>query len=141
MSSLTTTAEITTIVEWLRTWQVAINERDYEAARRLFDPSVLGFGTRAKVARGLDDLVDSQWRPTWPVIADFRFDIDDMVVLAAGENRAILATWTSLGLREDGSDFDRSGRMTLLLRHDKGESWKAIHTHFSLTPGTEVPPP
>jgi ketosteroid isomerase-like protein len=134
---LTRATEATsTIVEWLQTWQSAINKRAYEVARQMFDPSVLGFGTRKEVVHGLDDLEHLQWRPTWPRIERFRFDVGQLQILLNDHDIiAAATTWTSLGIRDDGSRFDRAGRMTVILRHDQdADAWKAIHTHFSITP-------
>jgi ketosteroid isomerase-like protein len=134
---MSTTSDTRVILEWFRTWEAAINARDYAAARTLFDPEVVGFGTTVEVAHGLDELEHQQWRKTWPRIEDFRFDFEEMKVLIHdnGELATVLTTWSSLGIRDDSSRFERPGRMTVVLEKRSGtDSWKAIHTHFSLTP-------
>jgi ketosteroid isomerase-like protein len=128
------------ILEWFRTWEGAINARDYDAARTLFDPAVVGFGTTVEVARGLDALEREQWRRTWPRIERFHFNFDEMKVLVDDQSElaTVLSSWASFGIREDGSRFERPGRTTVVLQRAGTDSWKAIHTHFSVTPGARV---
>jgi ketosteroid isomerase-like protein len=125
-----------TVTDWLETWQIKINGRDYAGARDLFDPEVLGYGTRTGIAHGLDELEQKQWRPTWSEIERFRFNLQELTLLPEGPNMVVACTtWTSLGIRADGSRFDRAGRMTLVLRRtDASEPWRALHTHFSVSP-------
>jgi ketosteroid isomerase-like protein len=124
-------------MQWLSTWEQAINARDFNAAKALFDDDVVGFGTLVEVVRGLDELSDAQWRRTWPQIEDFSFDTDAMSVatFGAGSAAAIAIMWRSYGLREDGSRYFRPGRATIVLKRHEDSAWRAVHTHFSLVPG------
>ena len=108
---------------------------DFASARAIFAPDVVSFGTRADVAVGLDALQTNQWEGIWPNIEAFRFDLDG--VHAAGDGRRAwgAATWTSTGFDESGRPFPRPGRATILLEQRDGR-WLAVHTHFSLFPGT-----
>jgi ketosteroid isomerase-like protein len=136
MRQTSTTSDNRVILEWFRTWEAAINARDFESARALFDNAVVGFGTTVEVAHGLDELEHEQWRKTWPRIERFRFNFEEMKVLLEeeGESATVLSTWSSLGIREDGGRFERPGRTTVVLKRNAMGSWKAIHTHFSLKP-------
>ena len=55
----------------------------------------------------------------------------------AGELQAVLvAPWTSTGIAEDGSRFDRPGRATIVVRRTATDAaWFGVHTHFSLARG------
>ena len=108
---------------------------DYESARAIFATDVASFGTSADVVVGLGPLQRQQWEGIWPNIRDFRIDLDRLV---AGGSESVawgIAPWTSTGFAENGTPFDRPGRATVVLER-RGEMWLAVHTHFSLNPGT-----
>lgn len=122
---------------WLDAWESCIRSGDYARGRALFDPGVVAFGTRRSVATGLDDLVEHQWRQVWPRIVDFRFDRDSLWIECDGEDLAVLMVrWATRAQQASGSVFHRPGRATIVLRRAPPEGWRAIHTHFSLEPGT-----
>ncbi|MBI4306921.1 MAG: nuclear transport factor 2 family protein [Chloroflexi bacterium] len=108
---------------------------DYTIAKRLFAPDVVSFGTRAEIVHGIDRLEAEQWRGIWPNIADFLVDLS--TVEAGGDHWLAwgVALWTSTGYDEAGRPFDRPGRATVVLERRDG-AWVAIHSHFSLKPGT-----
>ncbi|HEV8636207.1 MAG TPA: nuclear transport factor 2 family protein [Chloroflexota bacterium] len=124
---------------WFRALQRCVNRVDYDAAaRELFAPDVIGFGTKAHLVVGLDGLRAEQWRQVWPTIRDFRFELEGLRCGAAPSGRdAELAwavtTWSSTGFDDRGRPFERPGRATVLFRR-QGERWLALHTHFSLAP-------
>lgn len=123
---------------WLREWEEQIQRSDFGAARQLFHDDVLGFGTCADVARGIDELEAQQWRRTWPNVDGFRFDHDDAVIVASSDHllAAVALTWRSVGSSADRTPFHRPGRGTLVLRRQElDELWYAVHTHFSLNRG------
>lgn len=127
----------TSVRDWLRRWGALVDAAEMDAARPLFDAEVIGFGTRASVAVGLDELVETQWRHVWPVLDRFAFDADGAHVLVSPDRlQAVIATsWTSVGPRPDGTVGPRPGRATVVLRRDDpGTSWLGVHTHFSLVP-------
>ena len=124
---------------WFRALERCVDQVDYEtAARELFAPDVIGFGTRARLVEGLDGLRTEQWSRVWPNIRDFRFDLEGMRAGAAPgggppELAWAVTTWSSTGFDDAGRPFERPGRATVLFRR-QGERWLALHTHFSLTP-------
>lgn len=137
MTNATKTTDIELILEWFGTFEEHINARDYDAARELFDGTVIGFGTRVPVAQGLDELEQDQWRRTWDRIEDFRFDLDSTGVTISNDpaQGTAFGTWSSLGIRADGTRFERAGRVTMIFVQDPlSGSWKAVHTHFSENP-------
>ena len=108
---------------------------DYDSARAIFATDVASFGTRADVVVGLGPLQRQQWEGIWPNIRDFRIDLDRLVAGGTGSMAWGIAPWTSTGFAEDGTPFDRPGRATVVLER-RGDVWLAVHTHFSLNPGT-----
>lgn len=118
---------------WLLAMQECVRERDYEAARERFSPQVFAFGTRAPTAAGVESLERDQWREVWSRTRDFSFDLAEVSFLPLSECVCIAAPWRSLGVRADGSTFERRGRATLVLAPSKGRL-VAVHSHFSLCP-------
>lgn len=124
--------------EWVRGWSDEVAAADIATARERFDPGLVAFGTRADVVIGRDRVEDEQWAPTWPAIEDFQMLADDAHVEISGDRlMAVVAVgWTSTGIAEDGSRFDRPGRATIVLRRrDVSAPWRGVHTHFSLARG------
>lgn len=125
------------IQAWLADMQACVRAVDYERARALFMPDVVGFGTFGGVLDGLDNLVAGQWRNIWPTIRDFTFRVNELRagIAGSGDLAWVACPWDSIGTREDGTAFPRPGRMTIILIHREGR-WRAAHTHFSLYPPT-----
>lgn len=124
------------VMAWLSQWEVLIRRRDFDAARRLFDDSVLGFGSAATVVRSLDDLERSQWRRIWPNLGAFAFDRDGILVTVSADRRlaVVAGTWMSTWAGP-GEAWSRPGRATVVLaRSGDAERWRGVHTHFSLDP-------
>jgi ketosteroid isomerase-like protein len=122
---------------WLADWGAEVAAIDFDTAERRFADDVVGFGTRATVARGRAELRASQWSHVWPAIADFRFDADGADVWVSPDRRmaVIGAEWHSTGRTEQGETFPRNGRATVVLtRDDTAAAWSGRHTHFSLQP-------
>jgi ketosteroid isomerase-like protein len=124
---------------WFTTWDSYVRQRDYERARALFHPDVVGFGTHMRVVSGLEHLERDQWRNVWGTIEDFRFLVDELRASVSSDRVQAWAVipWTSTGFHEDGAPFDRPGRATVIFARDSASApWRAIHTHISLAPGT-----
>lgn len=131
---------------WLAGWGREVAAEDFAAASQRFVPDVIGYGTKATVARGLDALRAEQWQAVWPSIDGFVFDTDgaDVWVTDDGLMGVIATRWDSLGRRPDGTTFPRGGRATVVVQRATVEDpWLGHHTHFSLEPvdpGTHVAP-
>lgn len=108
---------------------------DYDAAEALFASDVVSFGTKATVVTGIEQLRREQWEGVWPYIDDFQIDLSQ--VQAGGDERYAwgMVPWTSVGFDERGRRFNRPGRATVVMENRNG-AWLAVHTHFSLVPGT-----
>ena len=120
---------------WLTEMHTCVRAVDYERARALFRPDVVGFGTYSGILDGLDHLVAGQWSNVWPTIRDFTFNLDEVRASRDGNLLWAACPWDSVGTRPDGSPFARPGRMTVILVRE-GDAWRAAHTHFSLYPPT-----
>ena len=123
------------IYAWFETMQRCVRAVDYAAARDIFAPDVVSFGTRAELVTGLDRLQAEQWSGVWPVIADFTFDLVRLHVGGSDDAPWAAVPWSSTGFHEDGTPFPRPGRATVTFARRDGR-WLATHTHFSLNPGT-----
>lgn len=120
---------------WLAEWGDEVAARDFDTAERRFADDVVGFGTRATVARGLGALRSDQWQHVWPAIDGFGFDVDEADVWVADDRSTavIAAPWHSTGKTAQGTTFPRGGRATVVLTRAEGR-WVGRHTHFSLEP-------
>lgn len=112
--------------DWLHAFESAVRRRDYVDARELFNPAVIAFGTVVPFACGVWQLETEQWRKIWEITTGFTFGA--ATIDTSGELATICAMWTSFA-----DATLRAGRSTIVLRRDN-EKWRAIHTHFSLTP-------
>lgn len=132
-----TSAAVDEVRAWLARWSGFVAAVDFDGASALFDPSVVGYGTKANEVRGLPALIEHQWSHVWPNIDAFAFDHHgaDVWVAPDGLQAVLGSAWSSLGRRADGSTFPRGGRATIVLRRGSIEGpWLGVHTHLSLEP-------
>jgi ketosteroid isomerase-like protein len=128
--------------EWVGAWGAEVAAVQMTDARRRFSPDVVSFGTYAEVVHGIDALEAQQWSNVWPTISGFRFRLDELVVLASTDGCQAVAVvpWDSVGTADDGSEYPRPGRATIVLRRESTTApWLGVHTHFSLVPSTAFP--
>lgn len=132
---ITTAEPNDAIREWFRRTGRYCASVDYQSARSIFAEDVVAFGTNTDIVSGLDPLQRDQWEGIWPNIDGFLFD-EDGIRSGGDQQRAWgVATWRSTGFDERGAPFDRPGRATVVLER-REHTWLAVHTHFSLFPGT-----
>lgn len=129
------TSVLSEVRTWLLEMQACVQTVDYERAKALFLPNVIGFGTYSGVLNGLEDLAHNQWSHIWPNILEFTFRLNELQAGTTGDLAWVACPWDSLGRRNDGTTFLRPGRMTVVLINQYGH-WLAAHTHFSLYPPT-----
>lgn len=127
--------------EWFARLSAACAAVDYDAGARIFAHDVASFGTKADIVTGLGPLRQNQWEGIWPNIGDFAVDLTSVRGGGDGNFAWGIAVWHSTGFDEQGEPFERPGRATVVLEHRRTESepggeWLAVHTHFSLNPGT-----
>ena len=142
MASLPTADTATTqyFHHWLETFAGHVRDVDYAAARPLFHPDVLAFGTHNNVISGVDEWVSTQWDNVWPKTTDFRFVLEQTSVLVSrdGMMATIVAPWTSTGYHPDGTPFPRPGRATMVFARNfakNADGWLCVHSHMSLNRG------
>lgn len=133
--------DLESVRAWMHDFADCVRKLDFERAEPMFSAHAFCFGSRADVMPDRAALIARQWRPTWPSTSGFDFDhagsrceISDDGLMAS-----LVATWVSTGYNPDGSTFDRPGRATIVLRRRaRGLPWQAVHSHYSLFPGTPV---
>ena len=123
-------------IAWLERFAGYVREVDYAAARPLFHPDILAFGTHRDIISGLATWQAAQWDNVWPKTSDFRFVLDQTSILASpdGTMATVVAPWTSTGYHPDGSAFPRPGRATMVFSKN-GDGWLCVHSHMSLNRG------
>jgi ketosteroid isomerase-like protein len=124
------------ILAWLETFAGFVREVDYAGARPMWHPEVLAFGTYNDVIQGLETAIATQWDNVWPRTARFAFNLAGTHVLAAADGGMAVAVtpWTSTGFAEDGMEFSRPGRATMVFAR-AGGAWRCVHSHMSLNRG------
>lgn len=124
---------------WLSGFADCVRRQDVAQGRTFFHPQTTWcFGSYAEAVDGLDELVARQWKKIWPNITGFRFDLSRLRYTCSPDGRQLCAMvlWRSTGYR-GSQPFKRTGRLTVVLtRASTTGPWLALHTHYSLTPGT-----
>lgn len=119
---------------WLESFQLCVNQRDYELARSMFSPSVIGFGTVAYMTTGIDELVSEQWEKRWPLNESFQFDLEHAKMIPCMPYVMAALMWSS----KEADGTERKGRATLMLIAKKDADGpielRCCHSHFSLCP-------
>jgi ketosteroid isomerase-like protein len=126
------------IKSWFDIWEIYVQNREYESAKNLFQEDVVSFGTWMDVVQGIEKLCSGQWKNIWPTITDFKFLTNTLFIQISPDrlfSNSILV-WDSLGYQKGGKSYKRSGRASVVLKRlSLDDSWKGIHTHFSLNRG------
>jgi len=119
------------IQDWLDEFAHAVRSRDPGLGASILAADAVGFGTVVARYGDRDELGEQQWANVWPRTRDFRFD---RVVgcWTDAAHTTVAAQWSST---DADSEAIRRGRATLVLRQ-VGDSVVAVHTHFSMNPGT-----
>ena len=123
------------IREWFRDMERHTQNLDFTSARKMMAADVLAFSTRTNVMKGIEALVNEQWKPTWPNLRDFTYNLDQLEVRVSGDFALAVLPWNSKGFDTSGKSFMRPGRATIVFQRQNG-AWLAIHSHYSLAPGT-----
>jgi ketosteroid isomerase-like protein len=123
-------------VRWLERFAGYVRDVDYAAARPLFHPDILAFGTHRDVIPGLAAWQATQWDNVWSKTSDFRFDTPAARVLVSADKTmaTVVVPWRSTGYHQDGTPFERPGRATLVFHNENG-AWLCTHSHMSLNRG------
>ena len=91
-----TTAEVR---DWLERFAACVRDVDYAAARPFWHPDIVIFGTYQELMKSLTAWTERQWDNVWPRTAEFRFDLENTMIMAApdGAMAVAIAPWTSTG--------------------------------------------
>jgi len=124
------------VLDWLERFSACVRAVDYKAAYPFFHEQALAFGTHKRVLEGLWDWRDRQWESVWPKTSGFAFVAAETRVLASpdGQMAVAITPWGSTGYHQDGTEFDRPGRASMVLLRD-GAAWVCVHSHMSLERG------
>jgi SnoaL-like domain len=83
-------------------------------------------------------LMRDQWRHVWDATEGFRFHLEGARIEIEGISRMRRRAGRPQASWRTGRPSHLLGRATIVLRRGK-DGWRAVHTHFSLSPGeTEV---
>jgi ketosteroid isomerase-like protein len=130
---MTLTAEEIALA-WLAEMEACVRAVDFARCRAIFAPDVVGFGTKAAAAIGLNALEQEQWRHIRGNTRDFTFLTNNLHCARYGEAGLWLGCpWQSEAPGPGGEWRHRPGRITAVLELRDGR-WVAVHTHHSLAP-------
>ncbi len=135
LSALTSSHQSDQIVRnWFALFESYCQSVDYDSAESLFAKESVSFGRSMQIASGTQDMRVNQWEKTWPLISNFKMDLENMY--ADGNETQVwgLATWTSIGFNGRHEPFYRPGYSSVILKRYR-EHWLAVHLHSSLYPG------
>jgi ketosteroid isomerase-like protein len=130
------------VEEWFVRWAELVANVDIKRVREIFVEDAVAFGSKVEMVRTRDELEAEQWRLVWPTMADYRYDLSTLEVIMSPDRLMAIgvAIFRSTGFHQNGTPFDRPGRVTAsLMRARPGAPWFATHTHVSLKPGTPAP--
>ena len=123
------------VKHWFALMEQYCSSVDYDGAERIFAEDVVSFGTTMDIVRGRKALREGQWESIWGNISNFKMDLDNIHADGTVDLAWGVVTWTSIGFDGNHQPFYRPGRATVTLERRDGV-WLAVHSHFSLYPGT-----
>jgi ketosteroid isomerase-like protein len=82
--------------DWLDRFAACVREVDYAAARPFFHPDIVIFGTYQELVKSLSAWTERQWDNVWPRTAEFRFDLENTMVMAAPDRAMAVAIADSM---------------------------------------------
>jgi ketosteroid isomerase-like protein len=130
------------VERWFVRWAELVANVDFRRVRELFVEDAVAFGSKVEMVTSRAALERDQWRPIWPTMADYRYDLATLEAIVSPDRLMAMgaAIFHSTGFHQDGSTFPRPGRVTAaLMRATLDTPWLATHTHVSLKPGTPSP--
>ena len=130
------------IAAWFEHWAHLVANVDFKRVRELFAEDAFAFGSKVEMVTSREALERDQWRPIWPTMADYSYDLATLEVCTSPDRlmATAAAIFHSTGFHEDGATFARPGRVTVsLMREAIGAPWFCTHSHVSLKPGTLTP--
>jgi ketosteroid isomerase-like protein len=125
------------IIDWLERFAACVRDVDFRSAYPFWHDEIVIFGTYQELVRSRQAWTDTQWSNVWPRTKDFAIDAANTLVLASADGSTAVAVvpWTSTGFHEDGREFPRPGRATIMLQRQPDGRWVGVHSHMSLGRG------
>ena len=118
-------------LEWLKSFEISVKNRDFAKAQALYDSQATLFGTVVVMSQSTEDYQKNQWAVMWNTSKNFKFT--EILRIDVFDSVAIISTmWENTTLVNE-EWIERSGRASLCLIK-ANEQLKAIHSHFSLSP-------
>ena len=118
-------------LEWLKSFEISVKNRDFAKAQDLYDSQATLFGTVVVMSQSTEDYKKKQWALIWNTSKNFKFT--EILRIDVFDSVAIISTmWENTTLVNE-EWIERSGRASLCLIK-ANEQVKAIHSHFSLSP-------
>jgi ketosteroid isomerase-like protein len=130
------------IADWFVRWGELVGNVDFKRMREIFVDDAVAFCSKVEMVTSRDALEQKQWRPIWPTMADYSYDLSTLEVIVSPDWLMAMgaAIFRSTGFHKHGKRFDRPGRVSAALMHSAvGAPWFATHIHVSLKPGTPSP--
>jgi ketosteroid isomerase-like protein len=124
--------DLALVRQWFQRLQLHVQAVDFAGARPLFAEDVITFGSFNPFTIGRKATEEEQWRTVWGRIDRFRWRLDDLRTIVSGDRCTAvgMAVFDSTGYSEDGTPYDRPGRVTVVLgRGAVGQDWIAQHMH------------
>jgi len=118
-------------LEWLKSFEFSVKNRDFAKAQALYDSQATLFGTLVGMSQSTENYKKNQWEVIWNTSKNFKFT--EILRIDVFDSVAIISTmWKNTTLVNE-EWIERSGRASLCLIK-ANEQVKAIHSHFSLSP-------
>jgi ketosteroid isomerase-like protein len=133
--------DVALVRRWFQCLQLHVQTVDFVGARNLFAEDVVTFGSFNPFTVGREATEAEQWRTVWGRIDRFRWRLDDLRTIVSGDRCTAvgMVVFDSTGYSENGTPYDRPGRVTVVLRRGAvGQEWIAQHMHVSLF--RDIPP-
>jgi ketosteroid isomerase-like protein len=126
--------DVAAVAAWFKTLSDHVQAVDFAGARPIFAEDMIAFGTFTDFMTGRTEAERVQWRNVWPHIDHFRWRPDIRALVSPDRLQAVgMAVFDSTGYREDGSEYDRPGRATVVFERAATDApFVARHTHMSL---------
>ena len=69
------------IAEWFERWAELVANVDFRRVREIFVEDAVAFGSKVEMVTTREALEVEQWRPVWPTMADYRYDLSTLEVI------------------------------------------------------------
>lgn len=114
--------------EWLQRFEKCVRKRSYVTCRDLFFRSVVWFGLETNITSSLDQLVEDEFKKTWPGQLAFTLDMKRCAVMP-GDPVTIGCAWSASNVIAGAPQ--KNGRITITLALFERNRILCVHGHQS----------